>query len=95
MRVVNFIEVTTDDGEKARVHADSVEVVKETKDGVTICTTRVTLKVVNETIESFWEKMKAARGGLESRVFGDSCVPHDLRPAPKPAKAATQAKAKA
>lgn len=83
MRVVNFIEVTKDDDTKARIHADSVEVVSANKDGLTICTTRVTLKVINETLESFWEKMRAARGGLESRVFGDECVPHEKRPIPR------------
>ena len=87
MRVINFIEVTTEDGEKARVHADSVEVVKETKDGLTICTTRVTLKISGETMDSFWEKMKAARGGLESRVFGDECVPPGKRAPAKEVKA--------
>lgn len=86
MRIVNFIEVMKDDGSKARVHADSVEVVSETKDGLTICTTRVTLKVINDSMESFWAKLKAARGGLESHVFGDDAVPPTLRVKPRPPK---------
>lgn len=84
MRVVNFIEVTKDDGSKARVHADSIEVVSATKEGLTICTTRVTLKVINDDLDSLWEKIKCARGGLESRVFGDEHVPRDKRFVPKP-----------
>lgn len=84
MRVANFIEVTKDDDTKARVNADAVEVVSETRDGLTVCTTRVTLKVKNETMESFWCKLRAARGDLESRVHGDECVPNEKRPIIRP-----------
>lgn len=88
MNVVNYVEVTADDGGRARIHADAVEVIRESKDGqsLTICTTRVTIKVVNETMESFWCKLRAARGGLQSHVHGDNAVPVELRPRPKPPK---------
>lgn len=84
MPVAAFIEVTKDDYTKARVHADCVEVVSETKEGLTICTTRVTLKVINESMDSFWAKLRAARGDLQSHVFGDAHVPPSLRVVPKP-----------
>ncbi len=97
MNVVNYVEVTADDGGRARIHADAVEVIRESKDGqsLTICTTRVTIKVIHDTLETFWAKLRAARGGIESMVHDERAVPPELRakiPLAKPAKPAKPVK---
>lgn len=94
---LHYVEVRTDDGHMARIYADCVEVVKESKGrgGVpilTIITTRATIQAWNETMDSFWCKLEAACGSMKCLVMTDRNVPPDKRPplrefeeiAPKP-----------
>lgn len=75
MNVICFVEVNKDDGTRARIHADAIELISETKEGLTILTTRATLKVVGETMDEFWLRLRDARGGIQARVVKAPAAP--------------------